>query len=250
MSALRCGLAVLVCALATSPALANFDGPPVTFPVSISQGGTGQTTAAAAITSMGIAAAGPNSDITSLGGLTTPVPIAEGGTSSITATAALASLGAAANGPNADITSLTALTTPIPLTEGGTGGASASAARANIGAAAAGANADITSMAGLTTPLPVSEGGIGAVTATQATVFAAPAGSNGAPGFRVIANSDLPVYIPPSSIVAGLPTCNGSNSGQLRVVTNALLPTLLGTLAGGGTTVTLAFCNGSAWVQA
>ena len=42
------------------------------------------------------------------GGLATPVSIANGGTNSITAAAALISLGAAANGINTDITSLTA----------------------------------------------------------------------------------------------------------------------------------------------
>ncbi len=57
-----------------------------------------------------------------------PLAVTSGGTGGVTATAARTSLGAAALGANSDITSLTGLTTALPLTEGGTGEATAPAA--------------------------------------------------------------------------------------------------------------------------
>lgn len=68
---------------------------------------------------------------------------------------------AAAAGANSDITSLTGLTTALAVSEGGTGGNTQASARSGIGAAASGANSDITSLTGLTTALAVSEGGTG-----------------------------------------------------------------------------------------
>ena len=56
------------------------------------------------------AASGANADITSLTGLTTALSVAQGGTASTTAAAARTALSAAASGANADITSMTALT--------------------------------------------------------------------------------------------------------------------------------------------
>ena len=57
------------------------------------------------------AASGANADITSLTGLTTALSVAQGGTASTTAAAARTALSAAASGANADITSMTALAT-------------------------------------------------------------------------------------------------------------------------------------------
>lgn len=48
--------------------------------------------------------------------------------------------------------------------------------------------------------------------------------------------------------VAALPTCNAGLNGSIYVVTDALLPTVLGTLTGGGAVTTLIHCNGTAWV--
>ena len=56
--------------------------------------------------SAGGAAAGANTDITSLSGLTTALSVAQGGTGSTTAANARTALGAAASGANTDITSL------------------------------------------------------------------------------------------------------------------------------------------------
>lgn len=47
--------------------------------------------------------------------------------------------------------------------------------------------------------------------------------------------------------VAALPACSTSNEGQAYWVTDASSPTPNGTLNGGGTTGTLAICNGSTW---
>lgn len=58
----------------------------------------------------GNAKVGANADITSLTGLTTALSVAQGGTASTTAAAARTALSAAASGANADITSMTALT--------------------------------------------------------------------------------------------------------------------------------------------
>ena len=71
--------------------------------------------------------------ITGVAGLSLPVVVAQGGTGSTTAAAALAALGAAASGANADITSITGLTTPLPVSEGGTGSTTAAGARAALG---------------------------------------------------------------------------------------------------------------------
>lgn len=49
-------------------------------------------------------------------------------------------------------------------------------------------------------------------------------------------------------VVSGLPTCNGTTQGSLAYVTDALTPTYLGVLTGGGTTKSPVFCNGSVWV--
>ena len=47
--------------------------------------------------------------------------------------------------------------------------------------------------------------------------------------------------------VAGLPACSSSISGAIEVVTDAISPTYNGPLTGGGSTLTLALCNGTAW---
>ena len=91
--------------------------------------------ASAQRTTLGAAASGANTDITSLGGLTTDIAVADGGTGAGTAGAARTNLGAAASGANTDITSLGGLTTDIAVADGGTGAGTASAARTNLGVA-------------------------------------------------------------------------------------------------------------------
>jgi hypothetical protein len=100
--------------------------------------------------------------------LNTTVPVALGGTAATTAAAARASLGAAALGANSDITSLTGLSTALAVGYGGTGGTTATTARGFLSAAKSGANSDITSLTGLSTPLSIAQGGTSAATAAAA----------------------------------------------------------------------------------
>lgn len=100
----------------------------ISTPISIADGGTGATSAATARTSLGAAALGANTDITSLGALSTPLSVAQGGTGSGTAAGARAALGSTAVGDAVFIA------------------ASAAAGRTALAAAASGVNTDITEL--------------------------------------------------------------------------------------------------------
>jgi hypothetical protein len=131
----------------------------------VANGGTGGTTAALARTGLGAAASGANTDITSLGGLTTDITVAQGGTGVSTLTGYVKGTGttamtAAATIPVADLSGT------LPVANGGTGGTTAALARTALGAAASGANTDITSLGGLTTDITVAQGGTGVSTLT------------------------------------------------------------------------------------
>ena len=63
------------------------------------------------------------------------MPLANGGTNATTASGARTNLGAAASGANTDITSLGGLTTDIAVADGGTGASDAATARTNLGVA-------------------------------------------------------------------------------------------------------------------
>ena len=65
----------------------------------------------------------------------TDLVVADGGTGASTASAARTNLGAAASGANTDITSLGGLTTDLAVTHGGTGASDAATARTNLGVA-------------------------------------------------------------------------------------------------------------------
>lgn len=52
----------------------------------------------------------------------------------------------------------------------------------------------------------------------------------------------------PNATVVGLPVCNASRSGLVYLVTNALLPTVLSVVVGGGSVQVLVHCNGTSWV--
>lgn len=67
-------------------------------PLPEANGGTGQTTLAAARTAMGAAASGANNDITALLALTTALGVAQGGTGATTAADALSALGISVSG--------------------------------------------------------------------------------------------------------------------------------------------------------
>ncbi|SFF89096.1 hypothetical protein [Methylobacterium sp. yr596] len=104
---------------------------------------------------IGKAAAGANSDITSLSGLATALSVGQGGTGAKTPSGARAALGLG----NVDNTSDATKALPgNPIGD------------AIGGKAAKGANADITSLSGLTTPLSQMQGGTGATDAPAARV--------------------------------------------------------------------------------
>jgi hypothetical protein len=67
--------------------------------------------------------------------ITGTLPLANGGTNATNAADARTSLGAAASGANTDITSLGGLTTDIAVADGGTGASDAATARTNLGVA-------------------------------------------------------------------------------------------------------------------
>lgn len=92
-------------------------------PVTISQGGTGATSAASARTNLGLGLVATESI----------VPITKGGTGSTSAENARLALVAAKSGDNYDITSLNNLTTPLSLIQGGTGATTAADAVRNLG---------------------------------------------------------------------------------------------------------------------
>ena len=97
-------------------------------PIDVADGGTGATSAATARTSLGAAASGANSDITSLSALSTPLSVAQGGTGAATAASARTALGSTTVGDAVFIA------------------ANAAAARTAMSAAASGTNTDITAL--------------------------------------------------------------------------------------------------------
>jgi hypothetical protein len=55
----------------------------------------------------------------------------------------------------------------------------------------------------------------------------------------------------PTSIVSALPACNASTNGQIYLVTDALLPSILSVLTGGGAVTLVSHCvSGTGWVAA
>lgn len=185
----------------------------VTGTVAIANGGTNATTAPLARANLSAAASGANTDITSLGGLTTALSIAQGGTSATTAPLARTALSAASSGANSDITSLSGLTSALTVAQGGTGATTASLARTALSAAASGANSDITSLSGLTTALSVAQGGTGnSVTATN----------------NYIAVGDGTKYVPTSTTnvrtLLGIGTSTSKATGSLSFSSTTTVP--------------------------
>ena len=186
--------AVAISALAGSVVSGNITGNAanVTGVVAVANGGTGATTAPLARTALSAAASGANTDITSLGGLTTALSIAQGGTSATTAPLARTALSAASSGANSDITSLTGLTTALTVPQGGTGATSFTAGEFLVG----GGTSAVTSTnsisgtavsgnisgnaANVTGTVAIANGGTNATTAplARAALSAAASGAN------------------------------------------------------------------------
>lgn len=52
----------------------------------------------------------------------------------------------------------------------------------------------------------------------------------------------------PTSTIAGLPACAGGTKGYMYIVTDALLPAALATVASGGAVNIGVTCNGTNWI--
>lgn len=51
-----------------------------------------------------------------------------------------------------------------------------------------------------------------------------------------------------TATIATLPTCNSGSQGQMFIVTDALLPASLATVASGGAVKVGVMCNGTNWI--
>ena len=167
----------------------------LTTPIVISDGGTGATTASGARLNLGItafadaivtattgasvrttigaAALGANSDITSLSGLTTPLSIAQGGTGANTASGARTSLGLGTmSTQNANAVAITGGSvtgiTDLAIADGGTGASDAAGARTNLGLGSLAVLSSINNSNWSGTALAVANGGTGATDAATA----------------------------------------------------------------------------------
>jgi len=219
--------AVSISALAGSVISGNISGNAanVTGVVALANGGTAATTAPLARASLGAAASGANTDITSLGGLTTALSIAQGGTSATTAPLARSALSAASSGANSDITSLSGLTSALTVAQGGTGatsftsgyflvGGGTTAVTATNSIAGSVISGNITgNAANVTGVVAVANGGTNATTAplARAALSAAALG----------ANSDI-------TSLSGLTTPLSISQGGTGATTGALALAALG----------------------
>lgn len=204
--------------------------------VPVANGGTGATSAAAALESLG---AEPKANVTSKGSVNTPVyfnengiavaisspiPIALGGTGATTVAAARNALG------------LGSTTGALPVANGGTGATTASAALTNLGAEP---KANVTSKGAVNTPvyfdangvatpisdpLPVSLGGTGASSLAAFLTNARAVSYNDAD----VGDASSPVYIA-NGVATKLSSTVGSaskpvylNAGTLTAMTGAL----------------------------
>lgn len=204
--------------------------------VGVVNGGTGATTAALARTSLSAAQSGANTDITSLGGLTTALSVAQGGiartsysaigdllyASATNATGVLADVatgnvlisGGVGAAPSYGKVGLTThVSGTLPLANGGTNATTAALARTSLSAAQSGANTDITSLGGLTTALSIAQGGTAATTAALARTSLSAAQSG--------ANTDI-------TSLGGLTTALSIAQGGTSATTAALAATALG----------------------
>lgn len=91
-------------------------------PIAVAQGGTGATTASAARLNLGVST------------------FADAIVTATTGASVRATIGAAASGANSDITSLTGLTTALSIAQGGTAATTAAGARTSLGATTLGGN--------------------------------------------------------------------------------------------------------------
>jgi len=169
-STLASALSGVASITATSPIAVNQSTGSVvvsTGTIPITKGGTGQTSASAALAALG----GISDPTTTRGDIITKGASVLGRLAIGADNTVLRSDG---TDPEWGAVAATELTGTLPIANGGTNATSAGAARTSLGlvigtdVAAAGANSDITSITGLTTDLTVAQGGTGAGTAADA----------------------------------------------------------------------------------
>ncbi len=205
----------------------------------IAHGGTGAPTASGARTNLGAAASGDNADITSLSGLTTPLSIAQGGlgnTAGRSATATkldvprglrvnLATSNAQNFDGSADAGSI-GVTGALAITNGGTGATTAAVARTNLGAASSSGVTDASSAAagivGQVLEITTTATANATYTAVNAAQLALTAGDWDVTGVIRFNSSSAPYTV----FVAGLNTTSATqpsfpNAVQLNVPTSA-----------------------------
>lgn len=172
--------------------------------VPVIQGGTGAVNAPSALTNLGGT------------GIGTSVFTAA------TTAAARSAIGAAAAGANSDITAITGLTTALTVAQGGTGATTAGAARTNLGAAASGANSDITALlnsSGIQIGAPTG-GALGAGTINATGLFINGVGAAAGGSVSSVALSAPSIFTVSGSPVTTTGTLALSYSGTALPVAN------------------------------
>lgn len=206
----------------------SFTNTAITFPsgfvLPVNRGGTGSDTVAGARSSLGSAASGSNSDITSISGLTTALSVVQGGTGATTAQNARLSLLPAITGNIGKVLTVNsgATDTEWVLNTGGT--------VTSVGVSGPSfltvSGSPVTSSGTLALGLSVQ--GIN-------TVFAGPiSGSSSVPAFRVLSSADIPA-------LSYLPVGGGTVSGNLVVSGNFTVSGTTTTVS--STTLTIADKN-------
>jgi len=233
----------------------TFTNTSVTFPTGftlpVNRGGTGADSASGARTSLGAAASGANTDITSIAGLTTMLALNQGGTGASTASVARTNLGlgsiATQDASSISITggSITGIT-DLAIADGGTGASTASSARVNLlpsytgnGSKLLALNSGGTDVEWITTPStgvtsvalsapaifsvsgsPVTSSGtlaLSLATQTANYVWAGPTtGSAATPTFRTLVSADIPA-------LDYLSSSGGTVSGNLTVTGDLII---------------------------
>lgn len=259
----------------TTRAAGSFTTLSASTPLPLASGGTGGATAAAGRSGLGAAASGANTDITSLGGLTTALSVAQGGTGATGAAGARSSLGLGSVATqDAGAVALTGGTINGVALGGTTPAAAALSTLSVTGTSSLAGDAHVgggTNNIGLSRALtlnhPTGTTGIifqrnglaAAYFATDGTSFAqllsasasVPVllGAGNAATFKVQQNATTttkPLQLP-ASTVANLPACNSGLQDSLAVVSDATNPSYRGSLTGGGSVRTAAYCDGTSW---
>ena len=140
----------------------------VTGTLPISKGGTGATTAANALSNLGVTTALSNKTDKDLSNVTGTLPIANGGTGATTTANALSNLGVTTALSNKADKDLNNVTGTLAIANGGTGATTAANALSNLGVTTALDNKADKDLSNVTGTLAITKGGTGATTAANA----------------------------------------------------------------------------------